>query len=411
MDETFEVLVDRLVYGGDGLARLPDGRAVFVPFALPGERVRIALVDDKKRFARATLLEILETSPERISPRCIHYGVCGGCHYQHLSYADQLKHKEAVLREQLDRIGGFNQPNLKPIVASPNEWFYRNRVQFHPSEEGALSFVAVGGEGLLPISECYLPMDALNALWPQLDLEPLPELERVALRQGADEQLMVVFESTSDKAFEVDLEASVAAVQIGPNETHILADDFTLTVQMNGRDFRVSAGSFCQVNTAVAEKMVAHILDIAPFTKNMTVLDVYCGVGLFSAFIAPQVERLIGIELSASACADFEVNLDAFENVELYEAAAEDVLPGLDVQPDVVLVDPPRAGLDGSVLDAIVGFEPGLVVYISCDPATLARDGKRLREQGYQLEQITPFDMFPQTYHIESISLWKQANA
>jgi len=158
----------------------------------------------------------------------------------------------------------------------------------------------------------------------------------------------------------------------------------------------------------MAEKMVNHVLEEARLPAGAVVLDVYCGVGLFSAFLAPHAQRLIGIEASPQACDDFVVNLDEFDHVELYQAPAEAVLPALQVTPDLVLVDPPRSGLGRHVLQALLGLSAPLMVYVSCDPATLARDAKHLKQGGYQLQQVTPFDMFPQTYHIESISIWRR---
>jgi 23S rRNA (uracil1939-C5)-methyltransferase len=157
----------------------------------------------------------------------------------------------------------------------------------------------------------------------------------------------------------------------------------------------------------MAEKMVTHLLERLPLQPDLTVLELYCGVGLFSAFIAPRVARLVGVEASAYACDDFEINLDEYDNVELYQAQAEQVLPQLDLKPEIVLVDPPREGLERSALDGILALQPNTLAYVSCDPATLARDARRLSQAGYQLLEVTPFDLFPQTYHIESISLWQ----
>ncbi len=184
-----------------------------------------------------------------------------------------------------------------------------------------------------------------------------------------------------------------------PGEDH-------LAMQVLEREFYVSAGSFFQVNTVMAEKMVTHLLGELPLPAK-TILDVYCGVGLFSAFLAPKCERLIGIELSPSACEDFAVNLDEFDHVELYEGAAEDVISHLEVEQAIVLVDPPRAGVDKRALDGIRALDPPVIAYVSCDPSTLARDAARLIAGGYRLVNVTPFDMFPQTYHIESISLFE----
>jgi len=179
-------------------------------------------------------------------------------------------------------------------------------------------------------------------------------------------------------------------------------------MQVNGRTFHVSSGSFFQVNSAVAGLMADYLLAQLPASTSTTMLDVYCGVGFFSAFFAARVGRLIGIESVPSACEDFSINLDEYENVELFEAPAEQVLPALDVSPEVVIVDPPRAGLERRVLDAIVALAPDHLAYVSCDPATLARDAGRLMAGGYRLKQVTPFDLFPQTYHIESISIFEK---
>lgn len=405
------IKIEKLVYGGDAMGRLEDGRAVFVPFALPGETVRIQLTEDKKRFARGAVLEVLETSPQRIEARCPHFAACGGCHYQNLNYDDQLKFKQEIFIDQLQRIGKFENPPVREIVPSPNAWNYRNHIQFHQAQTGEIGFMAANSHELVPISECHLPEATLNELWPQLELDNLEGLNRIGLRLGADDEMMLVLESDEDEAYDINIEAAIAAVQIGPEATHILSDTFYLEKEILGRRFRVSANSFFQVNTAMATQMVEHLLANLELTPESTVLDVYCGVGLFSAFIAPKVKTLIGVELSPNACEDFVENLDAFDNIAIYEDAAEKALPHLDTKADIVMVDPPRAGLAPAALDAIVTMEPHTIAYISCDPATLARDGKRLTQQGYTLLHVTPFDLFPQTYHIESISFWARKAA
>lgn len=412
-DTLLELTLTTLTYGGEAIGRDSSGRAVFVPFALPGETVRVRVVEERPGFARAALVEVLHPSPQRIAPRCIHFGACGGCHYQHLSYADQLTAKTDILRDQLKRIGKIEAPPVRAAIPSPLAWNYRNHVQFHLDGQGRLGFISAAlpcasssasVSGVLPIVECHLPEEPLNALWPHLSFEPGTPLERVALRAG--DEVMLVLESESPEPPEIEIEAEISVVHLAGEDALVLAGEDHLVIEVLGRPFRVSAGSFFQVNTAMAEKMVQHILELLPASVLLgTVLDVYCGVGLFSAFLAPRCQRLIGIELSPSACADFAVNLDAFDHVELYEAPAEVVLPALRVQPDVVILDPPRAGLEKAALDALMALQPPVIVYISCDPATLARDLKRMLARGYTLQQVTPFDLFPQTYHIESISL------
>jgi 23S rRNA (uracil1939-C5)-methyltransferase len=173
-----------------------------------------------------------------------------------------------------------------------------------------------------------------------------------------------------------------------------------------GRKYIVSAGTFFQVNARVAEKMVETVLSDLPGKKDLNILEVYCGAGLFSAFLAREVAKLVAIESSAQACEDFSYNLDEFDNIELYEAAAEIVIPALTLRPDMVLVDPPRNGLLRPVMQGLLKMRAQQIIYVSCDPATLARDARYLVEGGYELIRVIPFDMFPQTYHIESISSW-----
>jgi 23S rRNA (uracil1939-C5)-methyltransferase len=177
------------------------------------------------------------------------------------------------------------------------------------------------------------------------------------------------------------------------------------------RPFRISAGAFFQVNTPMAEKMVKHLLENLELDPQDTLVDAYCGVGLFSAFLAPKVKRLIGIEAHPEACEEFVINLDEFENVELYESSVEDALSAPGMAADILVADPPRAGLGRPALEGIQTLKPRVIAYVSCDPATLGRDARFLTEMGYQLRQITPFDLFPQTYHIESISFWDLPNA
>ena len=219
---------------------------------------------------------------------------------------------------------------------------------------------------------------------------------------------MLILESTSPEAPELEIEAYISVVHVFEENTVVVAGNDYIFIPVLGRDFRVSATSFFQVNTAMAEKMVQHLLAHVAMTPSSTLLDVYCGAGLFSAFLASKFERLIGIESSPSACEDFAFNLDEFDNVELYEGLAEEVIPHLEAKPDVVLVDPPRAGLEKRVVDGILKLEPNVIAYVSCDPSTLARDSARLINGGYRLKDVTPFDLFPQTYHIESISLFEK---
>jgi 23S rRNA (uracil1939-C5)-methyltransferase len=403
-----EMTLTTLTYGGEAMGRLQDGRAIFIPFGLPGERVSVRLTDEKKNFARGEIIEILVASPDRIEARCKHFGECGGCHYQNLSYEKQLTAKTEILIDQLKRIGKIENPPVKPMVASPNPWNYRNHVQFSLDREGKLGFQKSNSNRVIPITECHMPEASINDFWSQLEFEPETNIERVSLRAGVDDDLLVVLESESPETPELEIEAGISIAHVYEENTVVIAGNDHIVISVLDRDFKISAASFFQVNTAMAEKMVQHLLTCLPVSLSTTLLDVYCGVGLFSAFFAPKCGRVIGIESSESSCEDFAVNLDEFDNVELYEGFAEEILQHLEIQPDIVLVDPPRAGLDKQVIDGIFNLNPQMIAYVSCDPSTLARDAARLINAGYKLKEVTPFDLFPQTYHIESISIFER---
>lgn len=410
-DQEHIVQITGFAYGGEAFGRLPDGRMLFAPYVLPGETARVRLVEEKRGYARAQLVEVLQPDAQRVSPRCAHFGECGGCHYQYMPYEMQLRAKEIILREQLERIGGMSNPPIQAIVPSPRPFGYRNHVQFHLSPEGKLGYHYERSVEVFAIQECHLPQPPLDRIWQQLDFEAMTDIERIGLRLGKDEDVQIILESSHAAAPEIVVEElPVSVVHLSPAGTLVLAGSPCVEMQVSERVFRVSGGSFFQVNTEVAGAMIQHVLDELRarrfLDRKMIFLDLYCGVGLFSAFVAPHAAQVIGVESSPSAAEDFEINLEEFDNVVLYEAPVEWALPAIDVHPDVILVDPPRAGLERKALDALIEKRATLIVYVSCDPATLARDAKRLIAAGYRMEKITPFDMFPQTYHIESISFW-----
>jgi 23S rRNA (uracil1939-C5)-methyltransferase len=412
-----ELDITTLSHAAEGIGR-HSGRAIFVPFALPGERVRVEIVDEKKTFARAALREILTMSPDRVRPRCPHHfaldgaspetrhlkSACGGCQLQHLAYPAQLEFKQRIVAEQLARVGGLQDPPVRPALASPAPFNYRNHVQFALTPQGEPGFRAANSHAIVPVRECHVLQPALAALFPHIQLEPATELDYLTLRVGAEDDVLVVFE-TDAAAPEVELELPVSAAVLRPDGTAFaVADRDYVVADVAGRSFKVSAGSFFQVNTPVAERLVETVSEALALKEGETVLDLYCGVGLFSAFAAPRARRVIGIEAYPPAVSDAAENLDEFDNVEIYEAKAEAVLPSLNADADAVALDPPRAGCAPEVMDALIKLNPRRLVYVSCDPATLARDARRLAAGGYVLDWVQPLDMFPQTYHIECVA-------
>lgn len=405
-NETYLVELTSMVYGGAAMGRLEDGRAVFVPYGLPGEQVRVRLVQEKRGHAQAELVEVVRAAEERIVPRCVHFTTCGGCAYQHMPYEKQLEIKTNVVREQLRRIAAIAEPPVAAMVPSPQPWNYRNTVQFHLTPGGRLGFLAADSHHVVPIRECHLPVPTINEIWPQLEFEAGAEVEQVELRCGMEEDVLILMEGEGEVPPDFVCEQRLSVVYSGPEGAAVMAGEEYVVMQVLERPFKVSVGSFFQVNIEQAGAMVQYLLEHLELTAETTLLDLYCGVGLFSAFMAPKVKRCIGIEVSPWACEDYGVNLDEFDNVELYVGAAEDVLPGVDWKVDVAVVDPPRSGLEKEALDALVKIHPAKLAYVSCDPSTLARDTQRLLAAGYQLELVTPFDLFPQTSSIESISFF-----
>jgi 23S rRNA (uracil1939-C5)-methyltransferase len=403
-----EITLSGLAYGGDALGRDADGRMVFVPFALPGERVKVEIVEVHQRWARGRLVEVIESSPERIEPRCRHFTDCGGCHYQHMPYSTQPQAKAEIVRSQLERIGGFEDPPVETALPSPSPWNTRNHLQFNLTHDAHIGFMAAGSQRVVPIEECHLPEPALADLWPRLDVERIPGLDRIGLRSGAEGECMIMLEGEGAPEMEVVIDLPASVVWLAPGGILVLAGEKSLSFEILDRAFVVSAGSFFQVHTALAGELVQYVLRELRVQPGETIFDLYAGVGLFSAFLAQEGARVIAIEDSSRACSDFEQNLKEFDDVELYEAAVEITLPAIRSRPDAVIVDPPRAGLSRKAVQQLIDLAPPRLVYVSCDPATLARDGRRLAEAGYHLERCTPIDLFPQTFHIETVSLWQR---
>lgn len=408
----FIVVPEKYTFGGEALARLPDGRAVFVPYAVVGEEVRIEVIEEHERYARAQIIEYLRPSPQRISPQCPHFTLCGGCHYQHLTYETQLHLKEAILKEQLTRLGGLETRRIDALFPSPKEYSYRNYVQFHLTPQGSLGFYRSDGQHTFAVEECHLADAALEQARHSLEFDARLELSRIGLRLGDNEDIQIILEGEAQHLPEVTLEeVPYSIVHLSSAGALVMAGSPYVFITVAGRAFRVSAASFFQVNTGACEQMIYHLIDQLEqrgvLSPHATLLEAYCGVGLISAFLAPRVKRLIGVEISPHACDDFAYNLDEFAHVELYTAPVEKMLRYWQDRVDVLLADPPRNGMGKTVIQDVARLQVPLVVYLSCDAATLGRDARLLHQAGYRVTHIALFDFFPQTYHIESLSFWE----
>lgn len=383
-EERFQtVRIERIVAGGRGLARLPDGKALMVAFGAPGELVEVEIERIHKDYVEGVVTNVIEPSRSRVEPECRLFGECGGCQLQHLEYPAQLAAKEGVVREQLARIGGLPDVTVNPVVGADDPWGYRNHMRFSAGRKfGDAGFIHRSGRGLLKVTKCPIADPWVNAVLPRLQGHARG-LHQIQLRRNAATGSTLV----------------TPALEVLPEES----GQEHYVEELAGRRFRVSASSFFQVNSAQAEKLVQLVASELP-EQGRLLIDAYAGVGTFAAIFAGRFERIIAIEESPSALRDAEVNLDGIENVEFRRAKVEELLPGLAEEPDVVLLDPPRVGCAPEVLEALVGFAPPTIVYVSCNPTTLARDLRRLTDAGYRLESVTPIDMFPQTAHIECVS-------
>ncbi len=408
MTDLYPLTIQSLVYEGGGFSRLPDGRAVFVPFVIPGEQVTVRLREEKKGFALADLVSVETPHKDRIQPRCPHFGTCGGCHYQHIPYNLQLEYKKGILIEQLQRIGNIQNAHVDEVIPAPAPWNYRNTIQFQVSPAGKLCFANASENALFEVQECHLPLPAIHELWPQIEFEAGSYSGRFEIRQNQDEDLLLVFEEAAAQIPELESESPISIVSLSGEDSVVLAGDDHLIMKVHEKSFYVSAGSFFQTSFGGAEALVEVVKALVQEQAPRKLLDIYCGVGLFSAFLADQVDSLAGIEANPSACQDFALNLDEHDHVSLYQGTAEEVLPGLDFQADGVVLDPPRTGMHRTALQALLDQVPGFIVYVSCNPATLARDLKRLVASGYSLEKTILVDMFPQTYHMETVVLLRK---
>lgn len=406
--DTFTLQLTHMAHGGAALGRYEE-RVIFVPYALPGETVRAEITDDRGRYAFARVVEVLQPSAARISPPCPYFGPagCGGCQWQHANYQAQVQLKADVVHDQLTRVGAIAEPLVRPTLPDASGWAYRNHVQFHPAPDEGLGFWSADKDAVTEIDECPILHPLISDLYAALDLD-LEGLVRLSLRAGTETgDRMIVFEMADDLPPALEIDQPVSCVLLLSDGQHAnLIGNNTITEVVAGYTYRVSAPSFFQVNTPQAAQLVRLVIDYLDLQGHETVMDAYCGVGLFTAHLAAHAGLVIGVELAPAAVADLLENTAGMDNVEVVEGPLEAVLPELDISLDAAVVDPPRAGIERFALDALVARRPARIVYVSCDPATLARDAKRLVHSGYTLVEVQPVDVFPQTYHVESVALF-----
>ena len=375
------IQIESVAFGGEGVGRL-DNFVVFVPFAAPEDELEIEIVQLKKKFARGKILQIIKPSPTRVSPLCSYYENCGGCFYQHLKYEYQLEIKKKQVEEVFRKIGKIATPPVLDIIAAPKAYHYRGKAELHSSMTASgckIGFLDVSGGEIVDIEHCEIMEETING-------------KLRMLRQNKQQ-----------------LRNKDARLTIWSG----LSDDKTSIVSriVKEKTFLVSQEGFFQANLYLTDRLVDEVCRLAMSEKINTLIDAYCGSGLFSIFLSPYAKSIVGIEISARSVKYARMNAANMDirNVRFIQGKVENILPNDFLSPknenNLILLDPPRTGCSESVLSTIADLRPQKVIYISCNPATQARDVNYLNEHGYMLLSILPIDMFSQTGHIETIGL------
>ncbi len=409
--ETIELTLDAMSHEGHALGRHED-KVVFVPLGISGEVVRVRVVEERKRWSRAELIRVLERSPERVEPPCPYFGTCGGCHWQHIDGEAQLRYKRQIAVDQLVRLAHIERPPVMPALGMEDPWRYRNHVQFVVDASGQLGLRAARSHDVVPIDRCILLHPLLDELHAAMDIA-WPELRRLLLRAGIHTgEQMVILETAGDEMPGLDVDMPLSCILRRRDGTDIaLIGQETYHETVRERVFRISAGSFFQVNTLQTEVVLDVVERYLEPEAVDVLLDLYCGVGTFGLSLRDEVAGVIGIEEHPQAIDDAWANAERADHVTLIEGRAEDLLPLLDERVTKAIIDPPRRGCRPQVIDALVRLAPRRIAYVSCNPSTLARDAGPLVQGGYRLVEVQPVDMFPQTYHVETVSLWEHQEA
>ena len=394
-----------MAHGGSAIGRDENGRLHFVPYTIPGETSRVQVTATNRKYTRAELLQTISSSPDRVTAPCSHFGTCGGCHFQHIAYERQLQIKENVVRDQLQRLGGFKNIHVSPMIPHPTPWHYRDDVEFSPVGNGRLGYWSPAQKKVIPIEICHIIHSRLQNLLHDIDLD-LPTLRKITLRRGSDDALLAALEVDNVDPPELETDFPVSVAIVLPDKTAAsLVGDIYLVRSVKEHDFRISPG--CTFQSSNADPLIDTVLDYAQLTGQERVIDAYSGAGMLTAFLAEAAAEVIGIEINGDAVADTAVNLHHTDNVTIYQGWVEEILPALDTNPHLILLNPPPQGLSRAARQAVIAKKTSRLIIVSSDIATLARDGKQFAKAGYKLAAIQPIDRHPQTFHIDTVSLWK----
>ncbi|MFD1020991.1 23S rRNA (uracil(1939)-C(5))-methyltransferase RlmD [Thalassobacillus hwangdonensis] len=442
-NETIELTFEDLTHEGDGVGKV-NGYPLFVPYGLPGEKALVKVIKVKKNFGFGKLLEVQESSPERVEPPCDVFYQCGGCQLQHMSYDMQLEMKQKQVKDAMRKIGHLEHVPVHPVKGMKDPWRYRNKVSMPVGErDGRLvaGFYQKRSHNIIDMDTCVVQeesndrmVEAVRRIAERHGIRAYDEknnrgvLRHIMVRTGKNTQdVMVVLVTRtknlpnqeelideirdaypSVKSIVQNVNYKRTNVILGP-ETNVLWGEEYIYDTIGDIKFAISAKSFYQINPTQTKTLYDQALEYAALTGSEQVIDAYCGIGTISLFLAQQAKKVYGVEVVPEAVADAKENakLNRIDNAEFYVGQAEKIMPWWKSQglaPDVIVVDPPRKGCDEALLQSMLDMQPERIVYVSCNPSTLARDLRVLEDGGYETKEIQPVDMFPQTSHVEAVT-------
>ncbi|MFD1927760.1 23S rRNA (uracil(1939)-C(5))-methyltransferase RlmD [Sporosarcina siberiensis] len=443
-NDRLNVFVEDLTHDGSGVAKV-DGYPLFIPGALPGEEVEIQVGKTLKKYGFARLVKITKASPDRVEPPCHVFSECGGCQMQHLSYEGQLVQKRKTVRDVIDRVGKLPHVPVHPVKGMKDPWRYRNKSQIPFAEQDGKvvsGFYRTRTHHIVDTDVCLIQSNEADDLMTALKMElhnmgvdaydertNLGMLRHLIVRKGrATGEIMVILVTRKKKFTQQDAvielikrvvpEVTSIMQNVNSEKTNVIFGDYTVPLygksfivdSIGDINFEISARSFYQINPEQTEVLYGQALEYAQLTGNESVIDAYCGIGTISLFLAQKAKEVYGVEIVPEAIADAKRNaeLNNIDNAFFEAGPAEVVIPNWYAEGkrfDVLVVDPPRKGCDEELLNTILEYKPKRVVYVSCNPGTLARDLRILEDGGYRTQEIQPVDMFPHSSHVECVAL------
>lgn len=399
------VTIDNFDHQGRGIARV-NGMTVFVEGALPKEQVKIKIVKVKKKIAEATVIELLKKSEHRVKPMCPYYGICGGCDLMHFDFEEQNIYKENKIKEMMIRYGDVEIEKIKPLIRNEHPFYYRNKVTFQVKEK--IGFYQKKSYDIISIDSCMIADSKINEILKVLKKIPLENITQIVVRTSkyTKDAMVVIYASgnVEKEAIKETLKSYVTSLILHNGKEKVLYGNPVIYEKLKDKIFAISPTSFFQVNTDNAIKLYEKTLEYASLTGRETVIDLYCGTGTIGIFVSDSAKEVLGIEINSEAVQNANTNkeMNHAYNVNFLNGDVSKKIQEVELKSDVVIVDPPRAGLDKHTIEILLKMNPKRIVYVSCDPMTLARDLKLLQEY-YHVEELTPVDMFSETYHVECV--------